>query len=169
MTEDEAEVPLNRFGFQIDAEEADGLVELEGARRKKALAKLRSREIKWRNMLQEWPKYSTTNKKKLRERVRKGIPNSLRGIVWRHLLLGMEEVTPVPSKDLIALRTLKPSATDPLSEYFGIIDNDLHRTFPKHELFDVRDGLGQSELRDLLRLYAFEHPTPGYCQGTPPP
>ena len=44
----------------------------------------RERAVKWGKMIQKWHKYQGTEK--LHRRVNKGIPNSVRGSVWRHVL-----------------------------------------------------------------------------------
>ena len=44
----------------------------------------RERAAKWGNMLSNWDKYAGTDK--LHQRVVKGIPNSVRGAVWKHVL-----------------------------------------------------------------------------------
>ena len=49
----------------------------------------RERANKWGAMLRNWRKYGGSDK--LHTRVLKGIPNSVRGAVWKHVL-GIEEV-----------------------------------------------------------------------------
>jgi hypothetical protein len=44
----------------------------------------RERALKWGKMLAKWHKYWGTDK--LHKRVNKGIPNSVRGAVWKHVL-----------------------------------------------------------------------------------
>ncbi|VDM32932.1 unnamed protein product [Hydatigera taeniaeformis] len=47
---------------------------------------VRSREMKWLGMCRNWNYWSTTGIKKLRERCRKGIPDSMRGEAWQRLV-----------------------------------------------------------------------------------
>ena len=47
---------------------------------------LRSREMKWLEMCRNWKYWSTTGVKKLRDRCRKGIPDSMRGEAWQCLV-----------------------------------------------------------------------------------
>ena len=49
----------------------------------------RERAVKWAKMTTQWKKYSDSDK--LMRRVNKGIPNSVRGTVWRHVM-GIERV-----------------------------------------------------------------------------
>ena len=44
------------------------------------------------------------------------------------------------------------------------IEKDIHRTFPKNEYF-AKDGVGQTELRKVLRAYACYGNNSEYCQG----
>ena len=159
----EPDVAFNAHGFYTDAEEAEGLTELTGNQRKKALRTLRRREAKWLLMLDQQPPFSTTRPEKLRSRMAKGVPNALRGRVWKAILVNGDELAPHLDADLI--RNYQPAESEPLFEYFETIDKDLHRTFPKHELFGELQGLGQNEMRDMLRVFAYHHDPPGYCQG----
>uniref|UniRef100_A0A5K3FI19 Rab-GAP TBC domain-containing protein n=2 Tax=Mesocestoides corti TaxID=53468 RepID=A0A5K3FI19_MESCO len=47
---------------------------------------LRAREMKWLMMCRNWDYWSSTGLKKLRERCRKGIPDSMRGEAWQRLV-----------------------------------------------------------------------------------
>ncbi len=47
---------------------------------------LRAREMKWMTMCRNWDYWSTTGLKKLRDRCRKGIPDSMRGEAWQRLV-----------------------------------------------------------------------------------
>ena len=49
----------------------------------------RERAVKWAKMTTQWKKYFDSDK--LYRRVNKGIPNSVRGTVWRHVM-GIENV-----------------------------------------------------------------------------
>ena len=49
----------------------------------------RERSVKWAKMTTQWRKYSDSDK--LYRRLNKGIPNSVRGTVWRHVM-GVENV-----------------------------------------------------------------------------
>jgi hypothetical protein len=45
----------------------------------------------------------------------------------------------------------------------GVIEVDLHRTFPDHKQLSSEHG--QQVLRRVLRAYSLHHPKIGYCQG----
>jgi hypothetical protein len=92
--------------------------------------------------------------------IRFGIPDELRGRLWQWLVIDGE-------------------ARQRLDRYFGLyaklraspspeekaITRDLHRTFPKADLFRERGGEGQRKLYNVLIAYAnFDHKV-GYAQG----
>eukprot|EP00045_Choanoeca_perplexa_P012044 m.129940 g.129940 ORF g.129940 m.129940 type:complete len:453 (-) comp15864_c0_seq1:1323-2681(-) len=158
-----SDVAFNTHGFHMDAEEAEGVTHRTGSHRRKALSTLRRREAKWLGMLDQTPPFSAVSPEKLRSRVAKGIPNALRGRAWTAILINGDKLGPHLEADLI--RSYQPAESEAMFEYFETIDKDLHRTFPKHELFGELQGLGQSEMRDMLRMYAYHHDPPGYCQG----
>jgi hypothetical protein len=53
----------------------------------------------------------------------------------------------------------------PDPEIEGLISRDLGRTFPTHSLFRESDGVGQTQLRNILQAYAAIDPEVGYVQG----
>ncbi|VEL28130.1 unnamed protein product [Protopolystoma xenopodis] len=46
---------------------------------------IRSRELKWRDMFLDWTMWTTKYKRKVRDRCRKGIPDSMRCEAWQRL------------------------------------------------------------------------------------
>ena len=89
------------------------------------------------------------NKKKLRSRLRKGIPESLRGQVWCHLARISQ----------LQIKLSDFSSAKVLDE----IKLDVDRTFPAHEFF--KEQLGKSTLKKVLAALAEAFPRMGYCQG----
>lgn len=83
--------------------------------------------------------------RELRERVLVGIPNYVRGFVWRHL----SEASQCQAKnpELYQSLVMKPHA-----EFDEMIGNDVHRTFPAIALF-ADDSSGQIQLFGILRAY----------------
>lgn len=68
----------------------------------------RERALKWGKMIMNWNKYERSDK--LHRRVNKGIPNSVRGAVWKHVLEiekirenGVYEVCVSPSEAAVVL------------------------------------------------------------------
>jgi ankyrin repeat protein len=140
---------FDRYGFpKRDEREAD--FELVG--KKKEI----TREMKWAEMLASWD-----NKKwkgKLRSRVLKGIPDSVRGAAWKHLTRSSQLKTSHQSGTYRALLKQETPSEDQITR-------DINRTFPRHILFQDQGGLGQQVLFNVLKAYAVYNPNVGYCQG----
>ncbi|CAK7197409.1 hypothetical protein SEUCBS139899_000055 [Sporothrix eucalyptigena] len=92
----------------------------------------------------------------LSNKVRKGIPPPLRGVVWQ----GMTGAT----RDM-ALGDQYDRYCGASSPYEGIIGKDLGRSFPGVEMFREPDGDGQRMLGRVLKSYSLHEPRIGYCQG----
>ena len=126
--------------------------------KKRDLTLLMKREKKWIYMLDHWDKYINQRWKTVRNRCRKGIPHSLRGHAWLYLCGGHHQIK------------LHPNAYDELRRQTGneqVIDEirkDLHRQFPTHELFAPRNGIGQTNLFNILKAFSILKPDIGYCQ-----
>jgi hypothetical protein len=147
----------NHFGFMIRP--GDDQIHYDPATDAK---KTREREQKWLKMLSNWKDWSENKSVKLKERCRKGIPDSLRGKVWL-LLCGANE-----------LLEQNPNLFDELISrpdndvVIHIIDKDLGRTFPSHVLFAKKGSQGQQDLRLVLKAYAMYNEKTGYCQAMAP-
>ncbi|KAL1893144.1 hypothetical protein Sste5346_006576 [Sporothrix stenoceras] len=92
----------------------------------------------------------------LSNKIRKGIPPPLRGVVWQ----GMTGAT----RDA-ALLDQYERFCDATSPYEGIIGKDLGRSFPGVDMFREPDGDGQRMLGRVLKSYSLHEPRIGYCQG----
>lgn len=147
--------------------------ELGRLNRERAIA----RERKWVLMDKQWSSWSEKHQTKVKQRVRKGIPDSLRGKFWRifseadGLLLRTEHV------GTYEVRTGQRASEATETQ----IRKDITRTFPHHVMFksyDVknRSGNGKAENNDeynegqismfnVLKSIAVQVPDVGYCQG----
>ncbi|CAG9313169.1 unnamed protein product [Blepharisma stoltei] len=84
-----------------------------------------------------------------------GIPDSLRGQIWPFLA----RATHMDSSTYKTLSQRKDTIFEPL------IQKDLARTFPDHEMYKDTKGIGQSGILRILRAYAQFDNEIGYCQG----
>ncbi|EFX06070.1 GTPase activating protein [Grosmannia clavigera kw1407] len=91
----------------------------------------------------------------LANKIRKGIPPPLRGVVWQ----GM---TDARDEELGSRFDRFCVATSP---YEGLIGKDLGRSFPGVEMFRDPDGDGQRMLGRVLKSYSLHDRRIGYCQG----
>ncbi|KAK4226801.1 rab-GTPase-TBC domain-containing protein [Podospora fimiseda] len=91
----------------------------------------------------------------LSNKIRKGIPPPLRGVVWQSMAgardSGLEEVYERLSGES--------------SPYEGVISKDLGRSFPGVEMFRDPDGDGQRMLGRVLKCFSLYDTKIGYCQG----
>ncbi|CEO96054.1 hypothetical protein PBRA_004744 [Plasmodiophora brassicae] len=118
-----------------------------------------SRLMKWTHMLNDNMKVFNKNPKMVRRRVRKGIPDAVRGFVWKKLADCESVQSKAPRNYYHATLTLETS------EWEAHIERDIHRTFPKHVLFREHTGFGQHALFNVLKVYSIYDKELGYCQG----
>ncbi|XP_033832041.1 TBC1 domain family member 10A [Periophthalmus magnuspinnatus] len=148
---------VDRYGFTGGAQQysAETVEEIP-------IEVLRQREAKWLEMLNNWDKWMAKKHKKIKERCQKGIPPSLRGRAWLYLTGGKVKREQNKGK----FQELDDQPGDP--KWVDIIERDLHRQFPFHEMFSARGGHGQQDLFRVLKAYTLHRPEEGYCQAQAP-
>ncbi|KAK7167797.1 hypothetical protein R3I94_002007 [Phoxinus phoxinus] len=134
----------------------------EGSEAEIAVAVARQREMKWLDMFRNWDKWISRRFQKVKIRCRKGIPSSLRAKAWQLLSNSQELLDSNPRK----FEELELEQGDP--KWLDIIEKDLHRQFPFHEMFAARGGHGQQDLFRILKAYTIYRPDEGYCQAQAP-
>jgi len=118
---------------------------------------VRRREKKMERNDDNWDKWK--KRSKLRSRIKKGVPESYRGLCWKLLLEIPEKI----KNNQGLYQKLIDSPAD--AQVINDITVDLPRTFPDHFLFKFANGAGQKELYNVLKAYACKNPELGYCQG----
>lgn len=91
--------------------------------------------------------------------IHKGVPDFLRPVVWVGLARARDEKLHVEFDRLVERLEHEHSTFE------TIIDKDLGRCFPHHDLFMHPDGEGQRMLGQVLKCYNLYDPDVGYCQG----
>lgn len=91
--------------------------------------------------------------------IRKGVPDFLRSVVWASLVGSRDDILFSEYQLLLTRLENEQSSID------GIIDKDVGRCFPAHELFEHPEGEGQKMLGHILKCYNLYDPEIGYCQG----
>ncbi|XP_013921936.1 PREDICTED: TBC1 domain family member 10B, partial [Thamnophis sirtalis] len=122
----------------------------------------RQRELKWLDMFSHWDKWLSRRFQKVKLRCRKGIPSSLRAKAWQLLSNSKELLDQNQGK----FEDLERQSGDP--KWLDVIEKDLHRQFPFHEMFAARGGHGQQDLYRILKAYTIYRPEEGYCQAQAP-
>lgn len=110
----------------------------------------------WGQLIGNWNDAQRKKPKFVREMVRRGIPNALRGMVWQ-LLCGARDL---PLKDQYPQLIRSNSACE------RMIKRDIARTFPDHSFFKDKDGIGQGTLFNVIKAYSIWDKEVGYCQGS---
>jgi len=120
----------------------------------------RERSRKWVKMFLQWNTYFVDGKisEKLRRRVYKGIPDSMRGNAWK-ILLNIEHVAQVGVYDRFKRIALENSPD------IRQIDLDVNRTYRDHIMFRDRFSIKQQALFNVLAAYSIYNTDVGYCQG----
>ncbi|XP_010152809.1 PREDICTED: TBC1 domain family member 10A-like, partial [Eurypyga helias] len=153
-----AGVVISRLGVH----HADWPLPSSGRLEEVPLEVLRQRESKWLDMLNNWDKWMAKKHKKIRLRCQKGIPPSLRGRAWQYLSGSKVKLEQNIGKfDELDLQPGEP-------KWLDVIERDLHRQFPFHEMFVSRGGHGQQDLFRVLKAYTLYRPEEGYCQAQAP-
>ncbi|XP_053179612.1 trichohyalin [Scomber japonicus] len=123
---------------------------------------VRQREAKWINIIGQWERILLKKTSKVKVQCQKGIPASLRAKCWP-LLCGASDRMKQNEKLYQALDS-QPA----LQNWVDVIERDLDRQFPFHEMFISKDGHGQRGLFRVLKAFTQYKPDEGYCQAQGP-
>ncbi|KAI5734593.1 hypothetical protein M8J77_008532 [Diaphorina citri] len=110
----------------------------------------------WSNINKDWDFYYKKKNAYLKELVRKGIPHHFRPIVWQYLCGAMDSDVKKLYKEYIN----QTSACE------KVIRRDIARTYPEHDFFKEKDGMGQESLFNVMKAYSLQDREVGYCQGS---
>lgn len=153
-------VEVDRYGFIITTDNPGYSL----PRRPTINIKERNRLKKWRRMVGaggvDWSMYLQRHKNKVKKRIRKGIPDALRGLVWQ-LLSGGRSLL-LQHEGVYHQLMLYESSMEQIELE---IVRDLNRTYPSHVYFQQRQGPGQRSLFNVLKAYSVYDRQVGYVQG----
>ncbi|PPQ63985.1 hypothetical protein CVT24_009414 [Panaeolus cyanescens] len=111
----------------------------------------------WGIVISDYHAFATEKPEELARAIQRGIPSTLRGMMWQHMAASKD-----PELEATYLRLLKETST-----HEKAITRDLGRTFPHHDYFTDGQGIGQENLFNVLKAYSLYDPHVGYCQGLP--
>ncbi|EUD67574.1 hypothetical protein C922_01759 [Plasmodium inui San Antonio 1] len=105
----------------------------------------------------------------IKEQVKKGVPDHLRGFVWQILVQSYEyrkenNVTEKNQEKEGGINTYQYYLSI-TNQYETAIKKDMNRTYPKHILFKNNYEQGQQILFNVLKAYSNYNTSLGYCQG----
>ncbi|CAK9019882.1 Ecotropic viral integration site 5 protein homolog (EVI-5) (Neuroblastoma stage 4S gene protein) [Durusdinium trenchii] len=185
VMQDILEGHLDRYGFATTDESEDrasmstmSLVRnrqtyvsrVETPKQRKRRIRLETlRAQKWLRMLANWDVQLTKKRPRLERRVRKGIPDCFRDRAWPLLVAAHAPDRALLGGDQVRFDALLSRANvsvDPeVDKIRESISRDIGRTFPRHVIFQRKNGIGQKSLTNVLRAYAMVDVEVGYCQG----
>ncbi|TFK44717.1 rab-GTPase-TBC domain-containing protein [Crucibulum laeve] len=111
----------------------------------------------WGAVISDYQGFASEKPEELAQAIAKGIPATLRGMMWQHMAASKD-----PELESTYLKLLKEA-----SPHEKAITRDLGRTFPHHDFFTDGQGIGQENLFNVLKAYSLYDPQVGYCQGLP--
>ncbi|CAG8557164.1 3433_t:CDS:2 [Acaulospora colombiana] len=107
----------------------------------------------WGQIISDYETVARTQPRQLSKMIQKGIPQTLRGMIWQLMSKSKDS-----ELELTYAQLLKGT-----SSHEKMIMRDLKRTFPKHEYF--QDQGGQEGLFNVVKAYSIYDKEVGYCQG----
>ena len=117
---------------------------------------------KWLELLPNLDLYIKNNKKKLKKKIRKGIPDSLRGEIW-FKISGASKIWREKIYDEY-LNRINENEMIKIPDEATII-KDIDRTYPKNLFFLNKLGEGQRSLFRILSCLSIKNKKIGYVQG----
>jgi hypothetical protein len=156
---------IDRYGFLTEDSRYEVMSGNKTVQSKRARVVLEyQRTEKWVVMLKHFDTFRQRHPHQLKRRIRKGIPESLRGQVWMAISGAADKRRGKPDlyKELLDLGAKTHTEHTCAG---GTIDRDLSRTFPTHLLYSESGGYGQVLLQRVLVAYALHNKEIGYCQG----
>uniref|UniRef100_H3D6H7 TBC1 domain family member 10C n=2 Tax=Tetraodon nigroviridis TaxID=99883 RepID=H3D6H7_TETNG len=148
------EPETDRFGFIVSGRSTAGVGPSPEL--------VRQREAKWINIIVQWEQILPKRTNKVKVQCQKGIPASLRAKCWP-MLCG---ATARMKQNEHLYQCLDTQSA--LQSWVDVINRDLDRQFPFHEMFHSKDGHGQRGLFRVLKSYTQFKPEEGYCQAQGP-
>ncbi len=154
---------VDRYGFIISTEHF-----LANPVTRDMLKYENSQLRKWKRRVaspQAWQDYAARKTEKLRQRIRTGVPDAVRGFVWK-LIAAARAPEGFRREGLYASLILKEEGRPAYQQ----IDKDVPRTMTEHIYFRGNADAGaipagQAALTRLLRAYAAFDPQISYVQG----
>ncbi|XP_065576137.1 ecotropic viral integration site 5 ortholog-like [Artemia franciscana] len=110
----------------------------------------------WGHLVRDWEENLKKRQCYLKDMARKGIPHHFRGAVWPLLCRSHDS----PAKKRYSELIRATSACE------KVIRRDIARTYPEHDFFKEKDGVGQESLFNVMKAYSLYDREVGYCQGS---
>ncbi|CAF4183124.1 unnamed protein product [Rotaria socialis] len=109
----------------------------------------------WNKLINNWSTYMKQNPTWIKNLIRAGVPVHFRPLLWQ--CLTKVETSNAKLKYIQLIKMASPCEK--------VIQRDITRTYPEHELFKEKHGLGQESLFNVIKAYSLYDREVGYCQG----
>ncbi|DBB01301.1 TPA: hypothetical protein ACH3X3_011697 [Trebouxia sp. C0006] len=143
-------VITDRYGFVISNAGTPG-ASTSASDNSPSMSKEVTRVKKWQKMLgfdgKNWNHFYGRRHAKVKQRVRKGIPDAVRGLAWQ-MLSGSRELVQLNPGVYTQLLAMEAGEKD------NEISRDLNRTYPTHLFYQQSEGAGQRSLYHVLKTYS---------------
>lgn len=150
----ESAAPADRYGFLLKEGEESKYQLSESEKR--AEEKL---SIEWSQYIKDWDRAIQRNGKEIKEKCVLGIPDKVRGEVWKRFL-NVNELLERQRHTYDLLSTVIARPEEALQ-----IDLDIKRSHMDHAFFTVHYSYGQVKMFNVMRAYSIYDPVVGYTQG----
>ncbi|KAF4348097.1 hypothetical protein G4B88_021369 [Cannabis sativa] len=154
---------LDRFGF-VKQEHNNSSDAFTKSRSASEHERDERRVRKWRKMIgvggSDWKHYVRRKPHVVKRRIRKGIPDCLRGLVWHSFASSYSYSSAQEALFFMQQLVIYETSASELD-----IIRDISRTFPSHVFFQQRHGPGQRSLYNVLKAYSVYDRDVGYVQG----
>ncbi|CAF4354133.1 unnamed protein product [Rotaria socialis] len=111
--------------------------------------------VLWNKIINNWSAYSRKKSQWVKDMIRAGVPVHFRPLVWQ--CLAKVETSNAKEKYIDYMKMT--------SSCEKVIRRDISRTYPEHELFKEKHGVGQERLFNVIKAYSLFDREVGYCQG----
>ena len=110
----------------------------------------------WGDIVNDWEMYQRKKPGLIKDLVKRGIPDHFRGLVWQLICDAIDSTAKSQYAELLKME----------SSSERLIRRDIARTYPEHEFFREKNGLGQESLFNVMKAYSIVDKEVGYCQGS---
>ncbi|CAF3794275.1 unnamed protein product [Rotaria sordida] len=118
-------------------------------------ANLENEWIIWNKIINNWSIYIKKKPQWIKDMIRANVPIHFRPLVWQCLA---KVNTSTAREKYIDYMKMTSSCEK-------IIRRDISRTYPEHEFFKEKHGIGQERLFNVIKAYSLFDREVGYCQG----
>ncbi|CAF3543864.1 unnamed protein product [Adineta steineri] len=111
--------------------------------------------VVWNRIINNWSMTMKKNPIWIKDVIRFGVPVRFRPLLWQCL-------TKVETSNAKYKYAEFMKMTSPCEK---VIRRDISRTYPQHDFFKQKHGLGQESLFNVMKAYSLYDREVGYCQG----